>query len=65
MTDDPLTEFAREHGLDEDGRIPAPVEHAPTLESVQQADDDLIVYHPERAGEGRWVQADVGVEIRQ
>jgi hypothetical protein len=45
--------------------IPAPADHAPRKETVQQADDDLLVYEPQRS-DSAWMLCKAGtVEVRQ
>lgn len=45
--------------------IPVPADHAPRKETVQQDDDDLLVYEPQRP-ESAWVLCEAGtVEVRQ
>jgi hypothetical protein len=39
--------------------IPAPADHAPRKVAVQQADDDVLVYEPQRS-DSAWILCEVG-----
>ena len=44
---------------------PAPADHAPRKRTVQQADEDLLVYEPARS-QSAWILCKAGVvEVRQ